>query len=376
MTPKKQLGSAQQIGIGIVALLVVLLLLWFTVMKDKDINEPVAKKERQYSKSVLVLDVAQQVGEEFGQLQNQLHLLKNSIEAYCEDTSSEGGLARVQQGWLASMKAWQRVQGLTIGPAVTDNRKFRIDYYLLTSHDYEQLQKRMAKWIESGDEISPSTVAELSVDLQGLPALEMVLFQDDAESHFTNPELGPRYCLYAEGISNNLFNLADILKNEWSEGGEYYALVTEKGREQQSLDDILNTVAEHLQIIETKKITRAIESPEYIESGIARSSLDNIATNIALIQLLFDPKKQSGLGYYLVDAGEEKKLTALNDAMAEVQKQLAAQDKTMTELVKTEAGLKKLEALKQSVHRVFELLAKEVIGVFEVNLGFSSSDGD
>lgn len=376
MIVNKQGGSARQIGIGILGLVVVALLVWFAVKKEQDEINPTVKKEQQYSKTALVLDLAHQVANEYSQLNDQLHSLKGTIEGYCANTGSEGGLAQVQQAWRDSMKSWQRVQGLGIGPAVTNNRKFRIDYYLLTSHDYLQLQKRIAKWIESGDEITTASVADLSVDLQGLPALEMLLFQGTAESNFTNPELGGRYCLYAEGISDNLINIVTILNKEWSEGGEYFALVTESGREQQSLDDILNTVAENLQVIDTRKIKRALESSEYIESGLAHFSLDNIAANLALIQTLFDDKKQSGLGYYLMDAGQDAKLERLDEALANVQKQIKELHEPLVDLTKSEAGIKKLETLRQSVHSVFEILVKEIFGVFEVNLGFSSSDGD
>src|SRR5690606_27998816 len=64
-------------------------------------------------------------------------------------------------------------------------------------------------------------LAGQSVAIQGLPALEYVLYRDKGlladPAHASNASA----CAYASAVAGNLANLGSELVNEWQRGGDY-----------------------------------------------------------------------------------------------------------------------------------------------------------
>ncbi|MYN13448.1 aminopeptidase [Pusillimonas sp. TS35] len=127
----------------------------------------------------------------------------------------------VDAQFLLLAQAWSRIQFLRFGPLVEDNRFERIFFWpdprgMMT----RQLQRLLAQEppVQEGEGIASQSVA-----IQGLPALEYLLYREhgllaaDAQAWAA---FG-RDCHYAEAIAANLVRLGSELAAAWRVGGPY-----------------------------------------------------------------------------------------------------------------------------------------------------------
>lgn len=141
--------------------------------------------------------------------------LTKSLDAYCTRQSAEQqrGVERAFDGLVT---AWGRIQHIRFGPITEDNRLERIFFW----PDRRGIGARQVAQVlrdRDADALDPAKLAKKRVAIQGLGALETVLFDAPAKE----PDERAFRCAYAKAISTNIGNLAAAILAEWAGPGGY-----------------------------------------------------------------------------------------------------------------------------------------------------------
>ncbi len=119
--------------------------------------------------------------------------------------------------------AWSGIEFLRFGPLVENNRFERIYFWPDTRGiTTRQAQKLLAQ--DVGDIPDANALKTHSVALQGLPALEYVLYRDNGLLSGAQAANQATACAYAIAIAGNLAALGSELVTAWTPQGDYASL--------------------------------------------------------------------------------------------------------------------------------------------------------
>ncbi|WP_292893418.1 MULTISPECIES: imelysin family protein [unclassified Nitratireductor] len=135
--------------------------------------------------------------------------LAAALRAACE-SGSAGDLHAVRTAFSDTLSAFAHVSALRFGPLVAENRFERIFFW----PDPRGVTLRQVQGLLAAEEPLPRNLADQSVALQGLPALDYVLFGTGGDVLAEDA----RRCNYAMAVSNNVSNMAAELEQAWAEG--------------------------------------------------------------------------------------------------------------------------------------------------------------
>jgi uncharacterized protein len=117
-------------------------------------------------------------------------------------------LDKIALSYRRAFVAWAGVRHLRFGPQLTDDRQFRIEFW----PDRKGITDRhLRDALTRPQLLEPGVLAGASVAIQGFPALERLLFDDQ------EPLVGQR-CALAVAVAGNLATLAADLAEAWKAG--------------------------------------------------------------------------------------------------------------------------------------------------------------
>lgn len=139
--------------------------------------------------------------------------MKSRLGALCE-APSDAGLAAVQEQFGPVVTTWSRIELFRFGPLMTENRSDRILFW----PDRKGIALKQVQGILAENDataVSPDTLAGKSVAVQGLGALEFVLFGTGFETLATAE--GAFRCDYASAIAELMSETAAQMSAEWND---------------------------------------------------------------------------------------------------------------------------------------------------------------
>ena len=315
----------------------------------------------------------------YAQLQACAQQLETVVQSHC--TTPVPDQSALESAWRSAMRAWQRVQHIRVGPIEDDNRDFRMQFY---PDSNEAVERGVDTALDGSDPLTQATIANKSVGVQGLPALEYLLFSigglDDAEA-------GPRRCELAGAVAANISVLSAEISAPWQEGGAFIEDFANARGDFLEADDVLVAILESLgfqsEFIADRKLKPAL--PAYrnvqgLESHYAEHTAANIAANLAAFRRLFDSSVADAyrLRDYLERAHDAEAVTAL------IAKELEAAEaallaigeggRTLEQVVEDESS-RDVEALYDAFQNLADLAVEAAVAA-EVELGFNFQDGD
>lgn len=151
-------------------------------------------------------------------LGQRLKSLKAAVGALCRaPTSKQLQLAR--NAYRKSISAWGNVEFIRFGPVTRQNRHERIFYWPdRKGRGRRQVLRLLASQDDSA--LKPENLARKSVAVQGLTALELVLF-GKTSGELANGNPNSFTCRYATSIIDNVGNINLALLKEWQPDGEF-----------------------------------------------------------------------------------------------------------------------------------------------------------
>jgi hypothetical protein len=160
----------------------------------------------------------------FAQFDTDTSALKTDMTALCA-TPSASALATAQSGFKTVALSYSRAEFMYFGPLTVGDRASRLLYW----PDKKGIGLRQVKQVLAAKDptaASPDTLKNKSVALQGLGALEFVLFGTDSDSLKTAD--GAYRCSFGGAIATLVNDLTSTLNTEWqdtsSDGPEAHML--------------------------------------------------------------------------------------------------------------------------------------------------------
>ena len=151
----------------------------------------------------------------YHRFRDQSAALETDMHALCAEPSA-GAFDAARAGFDRTVAAWSTIEIVRVGPVIEANRFERILFYPdRKSTGLKQVQALLAKPDESA--ASVATLKDKSVAMQGLGALEFVLFGTGSEA-LLNDRQNFR-CRYGAAIAGNMVRLGNELADEWDKDG-------------------------------------------------------------------------------------------------------------------------------------------------------------
>jgi predicted lipoprotein len=125
------------------------------------------------------------------------------------------GFKALQQAYLATADSWSQIEFLRYGPISEDFRAERLSYW---PERKNATAKGLAALLEKKGvtDLAPELFVKNSVAAQGLPALERLLFDDNAETEMLNGTHRERRCAVGQAIAWNVVTIAHEVRAAWS----------------------------------------------------------------------------------------------------------------------------------------------------------------
>lgn len=233
---------------------------------------------------------------EFANLEAETAALVPAVDGLCAAPSIESlGEARAAFGNV--VLAWSRVEYARLGPVIVDHRLERFSFWPdPRGVGLRQVQKLLAEKDQAATD--PALLAAKSVAVQGLQALEFVLFGSGSDGLAGGEDFR---CAYAAAIAENLDTIAGEIGVGWNDEAGYVALMRNPGPDNpvyrtpdEPVGDIVEILTTGFQFIRDVKIGAFVgENPKKAKPRRAafwRSGLtiDVIAANFAGLDALFE----------------------------------------------------------------------------------------
>ena len=312
--------------------------------------------------------------------------MQTRLEALCK-TPGDDTLKNAQQQFAVLTTAWARIQYVSFGPIFEHQRAFRIEYW---PDKRNVVGRQLAEVLKKRDHaaLEPERFATTTVGVQGLPALERMLFGDDALVALASGD-GDFRCGLFTAISANLETIARDVVTGWTEGDAAFLsrikhpseddeeLPSGRDAAGRLLNDLLTaTIAMRdmklLAPLGTSLVKAKGQNAEYWRSG---QSVAVLAANLEGWRALFGTDQ--GLGGLLAAQPNGKPVADDVAAAADqAAKALAEITLPLDKAVGDPAQRKQVEAFAVQLVKLRDLLAGPVTTTLNLPVGFNALDGD
>lgn len=284
-------------------------------------------------------------------------------------TADEGARARARDAFAGVLGAWSRLAFLRFGPLQEDNRYERLFFW----PDPRGLVVRQMRPLlaEGADGPTANDIATHSVAVQGLPALELMLFGSAFDT-------GAPACRHAQAVAANVSAIAAAVRQEWQpdgafgerflqpgDGNPYYRNAAERDNE------MVKALAGGLQFIDTAELSPMLQPGDRVASRRApfwRSGLTFLHVKEHL-QGVADFYRAAGFSPPAdLQWAQEAWLAEMQRAI-EVSGDLAGQSPDQWQA-------ERISLLRMMIENAREILVHDVAPGLGVTIGFNALDGD
>ena len=293
---------------------------------------------------------------------------------------SQDGFATLRIAYESVSDAWMQAQFFRLGPLGSQQRSDRFEYW---PEKRPIIDKQLAALLANPkpESLEAGKFAQASVAVQGLPALERLLYGDTARQVLSaGPEQKSRIAVI-KAIAHNLDSLAQELAAAWekvlSDPKTAASPFTQDPNE--AAAQLYAGLMTGLQIVSDQKIagprgqTLEKAKPKSAEQWRAGRSLKNIKLNLLALRGAAAGKS----GFTTLLPADQSALKA--EITAAFDSALAAADAAPEPLdaaVTDAEGRKKIGALLIAVNHVRDVMNQKVPPAIGISLGFNEMDGD
>ena len=304
-----------------------------------------------------------------------------TVDALCE-TPSQPALDAARQNFGETAAAWARIEIIRFGPVTEENRLERVLFWPdRKGTGLRQVQAALADKDPSAAD--PARLAGKSVAMQGLGALEFVLFGTGADA-LADPD-DPYRCAYGSAIAANLETIAGDVENAWADAGGFAAQWASPSPDnplyrddREALTELLEVFVTGLELVRDVRLGGFLgaepdkDRPKQALFWRSGNTVAALAGNLAGLQALFTA---SGLGDAVgPDMGWIADSATFEFANAA--KAVAAADHPVAELLADPEKRAKLAYFGIVTSSLSEIFGTRLSAELGLTAGFSSLDGD
>jgi uncharacterized protein len=302
-------------------------------------------------------------------------VMNEQASGFCTDVTADS-LAGLQAAFQQTMDKWQAVQHIQFGPITYFNWNYRLQYW---PDENGTGARQLSALVASKDTtvLSSENFARQSVGVQGLQALELLLF---ADTSLTDLQGDPYRCNVMQAITANLDEIAAGVAQRWTdEFRTTVATADERGFFESAEDatiDFLKAQVEPIRNLQQQKLEAVLDESQAdakvrkAESWRSDRSIRNLKINAASLNRFFNGGEPA-----LNTVLPPEDIDDINAGFAKVEATLAALPDSMTVALETESGYAALKQAASDLDALFELLEASLKKT-DLYLGFNSLDGD
>ncbi|OZG74688.1 hypothetical protein BTA51_06820 [Hahella sp. CCB-MM4] len=316
---------------------------------------------------------------------DQAEELHNQIGQLCQ-SPSEDSLQTTRNQWRKTMESWMKVSVIQFGPLLENDSRLRIQAWPIRA----RLLTMGIKQLETAE--APPTleqIAQGTVAVQGLPALEALLFRTDALSGLQQGQA----CAAAQTIAEHLIVLANTLNQRWQNefGRDFADPVNTPGgfdTPQEAFDEYMNGLVTAVQQIKRRKLEDPLGlagkpgKAGATESYLSENSRDNLHNNLTALILYLTGGEGYGVDDDLIAQDPDSiAVLVLDDrikGITKYNKQLTMPLEALVKPATPEAEAQREVA--ESIFKELSLLNKafenQIFEALGVTRDFNSEDGD
>jgi uncharacterized protein len=227
----------------------------------------------------------------------QAQKLVTAQKALC-DMPANDRLAEARLAFAETVLTWSRAEMFRAGPVAGQNRLERILFY--PDRKGTGLKQVQAALAENDRSVTDAQLlASKSVAMQGLGALEYVIFGSGAET-LAAPQ-DPFRCRFGLAIALNVSNIANELTSAWQPGGQvdldwnsHDETNPFARNDREALNLVLGTIIHGLEQVQDVRIGAFLDlnngkdKPKAALFWRSRLTMRSIAANLRSLQLMFD----------------------------------------------------------------------------------------
>lgn len=309
--------------------------------------------------------------------------LAQSLERFCQNPGNRGELNASRASWRSAMLDWQTLHLINFGPVMEDNQAWRIQFWPDT---HNRVGQKVEALMGQDTPLSAETLASANVLVQGLSALEYLLF-DPGKSELSALQ-SPRVCAYLRAAGTNTHTVAQRLASGWASGeGNFVGTFLSAGANNLTFPSqkdvvaaLVSAMVSNVEVIKNKKLGDVFGgrpgtgriNPYHLELWRSQCSLEAMQAEISANQRLF----QTGLRPLLL-AGNHKALArSIDDSFEQVTHSLGELPKPLFSSVEQPAALPRFQKVFDQLGQLLGQLKRDVPAVLDLQLGFNANDGD
>lgn len=304
-----------------------------------------------------------------------------AVTALCAAPSREA-LDKSRAVFVETVKTWAAIETVRIGPITENNRLERVLYWPdRKGIGLKQVQAAIAA--EDATASDPGRLPGKSVAMQGLGALEFVLFGTGWEDLLTTTK--PYRCQFGAAIAANLEAIAADVANDWDKPDGFAGLWINPGpdnpiyrTEKEAANDFIETFVQGLEMTRDVRINGFLgedaggDKPRQAIFWRSNATIASLAANLDGLKRQFNA---SGLAPRL--KGEDAFIGgSIYFEFTNAAKTLAGLDAPVAELLKNSESREKLNYLRIITSSLSDLFGTRLSGALGLSAGFSSLDGD
>ena len=328
-------------------------------------------------------------------LEQDLQRLHESSQRFCLSTTSQA-YESLKQDWLAAMQSWSRVGVFNFGAIDDLNIAWKFQFWPdPLNYVHRKFKSRLAG---TNPAITEEELAKASVAIQGLSALEYLIYDADAGG-LRAYQTAAHKCKILMATTSNLAQQGQILAEAWNTNYKQAWLnpVVENSPQTAArhyLETILNGLLTNLSLLKDRKLGAPLGFKQdaqnqliktgrinlkRLEGWRSESSLLHIESNLISMQALYLLPK--GFSWYLAQEARNDLLDkSIKDLFVQIFAQLdamqeGAQKQTAEQQIRAN-NTQKLEALYFDVQALFVALRFDYMNALNLHYRFNSHDGD
>jgi hypothetical protein len=309
--------------------------------------------------------------------------LKDKIGALCLEPS-ESSLDASRVAFAATVASWSKVEILRFGP-VTDDRRYERLFYWPDPKGLGQKQIEEALAKHDDTVTRADALPSKSVALQGLPALEYLLYGDGADALAAPGREGAFRCAFALAVAANSEGIARSVVEDWRDGSPHEKAFLAPGPDASEYRapkevtlDLFKSFTAGIELVRDQKLGKPLGAtaeearPRLAAFWRSGLSLANAAGNLEGVRALF---AKGGFAQVVAEdsPGVEKSVGFDLDHAIEVLSGIA---EPITEVVKDTALRDKIEALRVSLKSAGQTASEAISRGAGLAFGFNAMDGD
>jgi hypothetical protein len=318
----------------------------------------------------------------YADLADSAVMMKRTAREFCRNPELDG-LDTLRLAFHDVMDHWQAVQHVSIGPATFEMRRYRMQ---LWPDKRGNVGKHLGRLLDSRDEtqFDHDTFARGSVAIQGLSALEQLLFEEGIDTAgFATDQAGRFRCLVVATVTANIDDISKRILSGWVEGNTahrtYFESAIHGNAFYESDEDIatrlLRDLRMQLQLVQEYKLSRVmgvdVESSRLrlAESWRSKRSVRNIRINIESIQLQWT----TGYASLVNDPMLVENVGSGFDSVFAVLDEL---DRPLEDLIQIPKSRELLDVLVDRVATLTSYFLYDIPADLELSAGMVGLDGD